>query len=72
LVADDGEKSLKGFDGSFAARPKQAGDVEIETRVKYLCPFGILDLIDAGREVRKASAVSFHDSHRAQRAKKSI
>ena len=51
FVADDGEKSPKGFDGSFAAHPKQARDVEIDliNQSQVLVAFGILDLIDADR-----------------------
>jgi len=30
LVAYDSEESLKRFDGSFEAHPKQAGDVEVD------------------------------------------
>ena len=51
FVADDGEESLKGFDGSFAAHPKQAGDVEIDliNQRQVLVAFGVLDFIDADR-----------------------
>ena len=51
FVADYGEKSPKGFDGSFAAHPKQARDVEIDliNQSQVLVAFGILDLIDADR-----------------------
>jgi len=51
FVADDGEKSPKGFDGSFAAHPKQPRDVEIDllNQSQLLVAFGILDLIDADR-----------------------
>src|SRR6185295_16131720 len=90
---------LKEFDGSFAAHPKQARDVEIDliNQSQVLVAFGILDSSTPiasiwssarcsspkvttcstasktlSQEVRKASAVSFHDSRRAQRAKKSM
>ena len=45
------KKSPKGFDGSFAAHPKQARDVEIDliNQSQVLVAFGILDLIDADR-----------------------
>src|SRR4029079_9147653 len=51
FVADDGEKSPKGFDGSFAAHPTQARDVEIDliNQSQVLVAFGILDLSDADR-----------------------
>jgi hypothetical protein len=51
FVADDSEESLKGFDGSFAAHPKQARDVEIDliNQSQILVAFGILGLIDADR-----------------------
>ena len=43
FVADDGEKSPEGFDGSFAAHPKQARDVEIDliNQSQVLVAFGI-------------------------------
>ena len=49
LVADGGEESLKGFDGSFFSDPKQARDVEIDliNQREVLMTFGILDLVDA-------------------------
>jgi hypothetical protein len=49
FVADDGEKSPKGFDGSFATHPKKARDVEIDliNQSQVLVAFGILDLIDS-------------------------
>ena len=49
FVADDGEESLKGFDGSFFAHPKQAGDAEIDlvNQRQVLVAFGVLDFIDA-------------------------
>ena len=49
FVADDGEESPKGFDGSFAAYPKQARDVEIDlvNQRQVLVAFGVLDFIDA-------------------------
>ena len=45
------KNSPKGFDGSFAAHPKQARDVEIDliNQSQVLVAFGILDLIDADR-----------------------
>jgi len=51
FIADDGEESLKGFDGSFAAHPKQAGDAEIDliNQCQVLVAFGVLNFIDADR-----------------------
>ena len=51
FVADDGEKSPKGFDGSFAAYPKQARNVEIDliNQRQVLVDFGVLDLVDTDR-----------------------
>ena len=49
FVADDGEESLKGFDGSFPAHPEQARDAEIDliNQRQILVAFGVLDFIDA-------------------------
>ena len=51
FVADRGEESLKGFDGSLAAHPKQARDAEIDliNQRQVLVAFGVLDFIDADR-----------------------
>src|SRR6202041_723968 len=51
FVADDSEESLKGFDGSFAAHPKQARDAEIDliNQRQVFVAFGVLDFIDAER-----------------------
>jgi len=50
FVADDSE-SLKRFDGSFTAHPKQARDTEIDriNQRQVLVAFGVLDFIDADR-----------------------
>src|ERR1700736_1540324 len=44
-----GEESLKGFDRSLFADPKQTGDAEIDliNQCQILVPFGVLDFIDA-------------------------
>ncbi len=51
FAADDSEETLKGFDGSFAAHPKQARDAEIDLVSRRHVPvaFGVLDCIDADR-----------------------
>src|SRR5713226_473716 len=51
FVADDSEESLKGFDGSFAAHPEQAGNAEVNliNQRQVLVAFGVLDFIDADR-----------------------
>ncbi len=60
FLAHSGEESLEGFDGSLFAYPEKAGNAQI-------------DLVDTlSQDVRKASAVSFHDTRRAQRARKSM
>ena len=49
FVADGGEESLKGFDGSFFSHPKQARNVEIDlvNQRQVLVAFGVLDLVDS-------------------------
>jgi hypothetical protein len=65
-MAHRGEEPLERFDG---ADPEQAGDADIDLvdqRVLQTSGHDMLDGIeDLSREVRKASAVSFHETRRA-------
>ena len=49
LIADGGEKSVKGFDRSFFSHPKQARDIEIDlvNQGEIFMTLGVLDLVDA-------------------------
>src|SRR5271165_596949 len=59
LLTDDGEETLKGFDGTFLADPEQAGEplVDLVDQGQVLMAFGVLDFIHPDGADRLQSAM---------------